>query len=74
VGERACAIVVARGAPPTLVALTRHLAGYGIARQKFPEHLLVSESLPRTPSGKVQKFLLRAEAAARLSRGEGESR
>jgi cyclohexanecarboxylate-CoA ligase len=74
VGERACAIVVARGAPPTLVALTRHLGGYGIARQKFPEHLLVSDSLPRTPSGKIQKFLLRAEADARLSRGEGESR
>jgi cyclohexanecarboxylate-CoA ligase len=74
VGERACALVVPRGAPPSLAALTEHLAGYGIARQKFPEHLLVAQTLPRTPSGKVQKFLLRADAAVRLSRGEGESR
>lgn len=74
VGERACALVVAAGAAPTLADLTSHLAGYGIARQKFPEHLLVVDALPRTPSGKVQKFLLRDEAGRLLAAGEGESR
>lgn len=74
VGERACALVIPRGEAPTLAALAEHLNGYGIARQKFPEHLLIVESLPRTPSGKVQKFLLRSDAARRLSRGDGQSR
>lgn len=30
-----------------------------LARQYFPEHLVVLDALPMTPSGKVQKFLLR---------------
>ncbi len=30
-----------------------------LARQYFPEHLVVLADLPMTPSGKVQKFLLR---------------
>ena len=39
----------------------------GLARQKWPEDLRVVDDLPRTPSGKVQKVVLRdrlrAEAA-----------
>ncbi|MFT6581510.1 MAG: cyclohexanecarboxylate-CoA ligase [Alphaproteobacteria bacterium] len=30
-----------------------------MAKQYFPETLAVMNSLPRTPSGKIQKFLLR---------------
>ncbi len=36
-----------------------HLAAAGLARQKWPEELRVVDELPRTPSGKVQKFVLR---------------
>ena len=33
----------------------------GLARQKWPESLHVVADLPRTPSGKVQKFRLRQQ-------------
>jgi cyclohexanecarboxylate-CoA ligase len=35
------------------------LEGAGMARQKWPEELRVVSELPRTPSGKVKKFVLR---------------
>jgi acyl-CoA synthetase (AMP-forming)/AMP-acid ligase II len=41
-----------------------------MARQKFPEHLVIVPELPRVPSGKVRKADLRAEArriAARMT-------
>ena len=69
-GERACAVVVpAAGAEPTLADLGRALEGAGLARQKRPEALLLVDELPRTPSGKVQKFLLRERV--RLAMAEG---
>jgi acyl-CoA synthetase len=60
-GERPAAIVRARpGEPaPSLDDLRAHLAAEGLARQKWPESLHLVEDLPRTPSGKVQKFVLR---------------
>jgi len=59
--ERGCAVVVPRpGATVTLESLTAFLDGLGIARQKYPESLVVVDGLPRTPTGKVQKNLLRA--------------
>lgn len=32
----------------------------GLAKQYWPERLEVMEALPSTPSGKIQKFALRA--------------
>ncbi|WP_328813683.1 AMP-binding protein [Nonomuraea cypriaca] len=58
-GERACAVVVATGAPPTLDDVRVHLTGLGMAKQYWPERLEIVPSLPRTPSGKIQKFALR---------------
>ena len=60
-GEHAAAVVrVHEGrAAPTLEAVREHLAAAGLARQKWPEALFVLDDLPRTPSGKVQKFVLR---------------
>jgi acyl-CoA synthetase (AMP-forming)/AMP-acid ligase II len=59
-GERVCAAIVARdrdaAADPT--ALRSFLEAQRIARQKIPEEFLVVDELPRTPAGKVQKFLL----------------
>jgi len=45
--------------PPDLEAVRRHLAGSGLARQKWPEQLHLVDDLPRTPSGKVRKEELR---------------
>jgi cyclohexanecarboxylate-CoA ligase len=74
-GERACAFVIARdGAPPTLAELGRYLSGQGIARHKLPEYLLIVDDLPHTLSGKIQKFVLRAQAAELLAAGHGERR
>jgi acyl-CoA synthetase len=62
-GEHAAAVVRVRpGAPPpTLADVRAHLAAAGLARQKWPESLHVVDELPRTPSGKVQKFRLRQQ-------------
>jgi fatty-acyl-CoA synthase len=37
-----------------------------IARYKIPKHIFFTDSYPMTASGKIQKFKLREEAAARL--------
>jgi cyclohexanecarboxylate-CoA ligase len=59
-GERACAFVATRGgASLTLADLTEHLVARGIAKTYLPERLEIVDALPRTPSGKVQKFKLR---------------
>ncbi|MGH8982861.1 MAG: AMP-binding protein, partial [Acidimicrobiia bacterium] len=60
-GEHVCAFV--RGLPgddvPNLAAVRTHLELAGLARQKWPEELRVVDELPRTPSGKVKKYVLR---------------
>ncbi|GII73109.1 cyclohexanecarboxylate-CoA ligase [Sphaerisporangium melleum] len=62
-GERACAVIVADGTPPTLEDLRVHLAELDMAKQYWPERVEVLDALPRTPSGKVQKFVLRDRLA-----------
>jgi cyclohexanecarboxylate-CoA ligase len=60
--ERACAYVVpAPGCAPTLEELREHLLAAGLAVQKAPERLVIVADLPRTASGKVQRFVLREE-------------
>jgi cyclohexanecarboxylate-CoA ligase len=62
--ERACAFVVPRdGAHPTLAQLGEFLDRRGVAKQKRPERLELIAELPKTQSGKVQKYLLRKEIA-----------
>ena len=58
-GERACAVIVADGIPPTLDDLRAHLTALGMAKPYWPERISVVDELPKTPSGKVQKFVLR---------------
>ncbi len=59
-GEHACAFVrLAEGATIDMATLREQLRSAGMARQKWPEDLRVVEELPRTPSGKVKKFVLR---------------
>jgi acyl-CoA synthetase (AMP-forming)/AMP-acid ligase II len=60
-GEHGCAFFrMQPGAEaPDLDAVRAHLSEAGLARQKWPEELRVVDELPRTPSGKIQKFVLR---------------
>jgi cyclohexanecarboxylate-CoA ligase len=59
-GERASAWVVVRpGEMLELADVTRYLAECGVSKTYFPEFLRLCNELPKTPSGKVQKFQLR---------------
>lgn len=63
-GETACAYVVPRpGAKLDLAGITAFLEQAKLARQKFPEALVVVDELPHTASGKVLKHVLRARVA-----------
>jgi cyclohexanecarboxylate-CoA ligase len=62
-GERACAYVKLReGAALDFAGMAAYLAGQQMARQYIPERLEIVPELPRTPSGKIQKFRLREMA------------
>lgn len=64
-GEKGCAFIIPRaGQSLDLVEIRRFLDERGLARQKFPEHLEIVEDLPRVPSGKVRKDVLRVTARA----------
>jgi acyl-CoA synthetase (AMP-forming)/AMP-acid ligase II len=66
-GERVCACVVpTAGSRPGLADLVAFMERRKIAKQKLPERLVLCEELPRTPTGKVQKFALRESAAQQL--------
>jgi cyclohexanecarboxylate-CoA ligase len=63
-GERACAYVVPKaGATLTFDQMSAYLREQKMAVQYIPERLQVVTDLPRTPSGKIQKFALRKMAA-----------
>jgi len=65
--ERACAFVVPRSpAGPTLADLAEFLDAQGVAKQKVPERLELVPELPKTLSGKIQKFRLRDEIRRKL--------
>lgn len=59
--ERACAcVVLVDGASGlTLPELQEFLREKGVAKPYWPERLQVLRELPKTPSGKIQKFALR---------------
>jgi cyclohexanecarboxylate-CoA ligase len=59
-GERCCAFAVTRpGQSLDMPAMRRFLEEQGVARQYMPERLEVVPEMPKTPSGKIQKFRLR---------------
>jgi acyl-CoA synthetase (AMP-forming)/AMP-acid ligase II len=60
-GERVCAVIVPRpGFSFDIGEARAHFAAAGAARQKTPEVIVLVDELPRTPSGKVRKDVLRA--------------
>jgi cyclohexanecarboxylate-CoA ligase len=67
-GEIGCACVVPEGGSKlSLGDLCAFLDERRVTRQFWPEQLLLLDALPLTPSGKVQKFLLREMATAAAS-------
>lgn len=68
-GERSCAYVALK-APHHSLSLEEVVAFFSrkrVAKYKYPEHIVVIEKLPRTTSGKIQKFLLRKDIMRRLT-------
>ena len=69
-GERACAVVVTKpGQSMDLPEIVRYLKENKVAIQYIPERLQVLDSMPATPSGKIQKFKLREQLQAMLTQG-----
>ncbi|MCW2816137.1 MAG: o-succinylbenzoate--CoA ligase [Nocardioides sp.] len=68
-GEKVCAyLVLADGVDSfTLEDLTAYLMEHSVATQKLPERLELVTEFPMTATGKVQKHLLRADIASKLS-------
>jgi cyclohexanecarboxylate-CoA ligase len=70
-GERGCLFVVLKkGAELDLQTMAAHLQSCNLARQYFPERLVILTEMPRTASGKIRKYVLR-ERAADLAKKEG---
>lgn len=84
-GERACAFVVIRQPPEAggrerecagnparidLPAIQEFLDRRRVAKQYWPERVEVVAELPKTPSGKIRKYVLRERARA-FSTGVG---
>ena len=64
-GERGCAyITLQTGKDLALDEMIRYLDEKGTAKQYWPEFLEIISEMPRTPSGKIQKFKLREMAEA----------
>lgn len=73
-GERAAVYVeLLSGGSLDLESLRAHLAGEGIARELWPEALVVFDALPRSVGGKIAKRGLREDAAKRFASSEGEA-
>lgn len=63
-GERGCAFIVARaGHQVDLDSVRAHLAEAKVAKPFWPERVELIDDLPRTASGKVQRFVLKQAAA-----------
>jgi 3-phosphoshikimate 1-carboxyvinyltransferase len=68
-GERACAFVVLKpGGELDFEKMQQYLDAQRVSKPYWPERLEIVEQLPYTPSGKIQKFVLRDQIAAELQR------
>jgi cyclohexanecarboxylate-CoA ligase len=64
-GERACAFAVLRpGAMLDFERMQHYLGACQVSKHYWPERLELVTELPRTPSGKIQKYVLRERAKA----------
>jgi cyclohexanecarboxylate-CoA ligase len=67
-GEKVCAYVILKpgSEPPSVQDVSEFLRSHGVAIQKVPERIEVTEAFPMTATGKVQKHLLRADVVEKL--------
>ena len=73
-GERVAAYVeLVPGTSLDLNGLREHLAGRGVSREWWPEHMFVVDALPRSSGGKVAKGQLKKDATDRLKAGEDQA-
>jgi cyclohexanecarboxylate-CoA ligase len=62
-GERACAFLELKsGATLDLATVQAYMIECKVAKQYWPERIEIVPALPRTPSGKIQKFILKERA------------
>lgn len=70
-GERCCAYVeLKEGETLDLQEVQAFMQKEGVAKYKWPERVEIIKQLPRTPTGKVLKYVLRAEIAEKLKAGQ----
>lgn len=63
-GERACAVIVPKTLPgPDVASLRSFLDALKVATFKVPEQVVIWDSLPKNPAGKVLKHQIRATLA-----------
>lgn len=67
-GEEACAFVTARPGATVDPDGLREWMRTRVTHQKVPRYVRVVDTLPQTASGKIQKFKLREQVAAEMSR------
>ncbi|MEX0605547.1 MAG: AMP-binding protein [Marinobacter sp.] len=65
-GERLCAYITLDDSSSgiNLEDIKTHLLTHQLSKSYLPEYLEIIEAMPRTPSGKIQKFKLREQARA----------
>jgi non-ribosomal peptide synthetase component E (peptide arylation enzyme) len=67
--ERACAFVIPKpGVTLTFGEMVTYLLDQQLAKQYLPERLEVVTEFPMTPSGKIQKYVLRQRIAEQIAR------
>jgi fatty-acyl-CoA synthase len=69
-GEELCAAVVLKDGATATEAEIRAFCEGRIAHYKVPRYIRFVDGFPTTVTGKVQKFVLRAETAAELGLAE----
>jgi cyclohexanecarboxylate-CoA ligase len=67
-GERSCCFVTLKeGQGLSFDDMINHLLEHKMTKTYLPEHLEILDEMPRTPSGKIQKFRLREIAESLAS-------
>ncbi|MEE8304195.1 MAG: AMP-binding protein [Candidatus Tectomicrobia bacterium] len=69
--EKACACVIVQPSETfTFGEMIAYLSDQKLAKQYFPERLELLDEFPLTPSGKIQKYVLRQQIARQVAREE----
>ena len=74
-GEQACAVCRLRPGQGSvdLQALLEHMAAQGVSRKKWPEHLVIVETMMVTPTGKLDKRAMAVRAIEEVVRRLAEA-